>query len=310
MSETEGTKPNEYALPCGDTQGAKWNYEKHTWECVVCHKAFTLADLGETPTPHDPPEETVGDIMKKSSGEGVKFWVIVVSVIVYLAGVVYAEVHGLTMLTKGVAPDMRIWAQLGMIAAGISAVALPVALKVWTIESKQRLGAYMFYALDFAFLVFNAFTDFNVQTGQQLLPWAQAYVSYVLPASPIIVAAFWALIWELDPTVKESVLKLSLRAAMKQKLAHKVAEAARGANVTARVSEAADQEVERALTELFGQPVTAYRVDTTAQAGASVGGLLRSFFGSLLERAQRAYLSDMPSQPQPSPSEPTNPNQP
>src|SRR5690349_18777988 len=77
--------------------------------------------------PSDQPEETVGDIMNKASGEGLKFWVIAVSVIVYLSGIVYAEVHGLSMLQKGVAPDMRIWATLGMIAAGITAVALPLA---------------------------------------------------------------------------------------------------------------------------------------------------------------------------------------
>src|SRR5688572_7816123 len=95
----------------------------------------------------DPPEDTVGDIMQKASGEGIKFWVIVVSAIIYLAGIVYAEVHGLTMLQKGVVPEMRIWAQMGMIAAGLSAVLFPIALKVWTIESKQRLAAYMFYVM-------------------------------------------------------------------------------------------------------------------------------------------------------------------
>ena len=80
--------------------------------------------------PMEAPEETVGDIMQKASGESIKFWVIVVSAIIYLAGIVYAEVHGLTMLQNGVAPDMRFWAGLGMVAAGLSAVLFPVALKV------------------------------------------------------------------------------------------------------------------------------------------------------------------------------------
>ncbi|MFT3892996.1 MAG: hypothetical protein QM730_15300 [Anaerolineales bacterium] len=42
----------------------------------------------------DPPEETVGDIMHKMSGEGLRWVVIVVSAVIYLAGIVYAEVHG------------------------------------------------------------------------------------------------------------------------------------------------------------------------------------------------------------------------
>src|SRR5687768_8443723 len=129
----------------------------------------------------DPPEETVGDILQKMGGEGLKWVVIVVSAIIYLAGIVYAEVHGLSMLTKGVEPDMRIWAGVGMIAAGLSAVLFPIALQVWAIEARHRIVTILFYAADFAFLAFNAFTDFNTETGQQLAPWAQSYVTYILP---------------------------------------------------------------------------------------------------------------------------------
>ena len=251
----------------------------------------------QAPT-YQPAEETVGDIMKKSSGEGLKFWMIAISALVYLAGIVYAEVHGLTMLQKGVARDMRIWAQLGMIAAGMTAVVMPVTLKVWTIEAKQRLFAYFFYALDFAFLIFNAFTDFNTNTGQQLAPWAQSYVTYILPASPIIVAAMWALVWELDPSVRKKVLLLSLRAAMEEKLAHEVANAAKGANVTAVINAAAAHEVDRTLSDLFGTPAQGgyYAIDGNALPRRTAA---QSFFDGLFSLARRALSSvmDTPSQP-------------
>ena len=250
----------------------------------------------------DPPEETVGDIMHKAGGDAIKFWVIVVSAIVYLAGIVYAEVHGLTMLQKGVAPDMRFWATLGMVAAGITAVALPVALKVWTIEARQRIATYAFYALDFAFLCFNAFTDFNTQQGQTLAPWAQTYVTYILPASPILVAACWALLWELDPAVREKITLLTLRAAMKKKMADKVADAAKGQNVTSVVNAAAQREVERALTELFGAPVSGYVMNATDLPQRR--GLLQSFFGYLSQRVRQVFSDNMlsPSQPKDSPT--------
>ena len=241
----------------------------------------------------DPPTETVGDLMKKSGSDGIKFWVIGISALVYIAGIIYAEVHGLTMLQKGVEPDMRIWATIGMIAAGITALLMPVALKVWTIEARQRIAAYMFYLLDFAFLIFNAFTDFNTQQGQTLAPWAQTYVTYVLPASPIIVAAGWALIWELDPGVREKILQLSLRVAMKQKMAQQVAEAAKGQNVTATVNAAAKREVDRALTELFGHPVSGYVMDTDE---TKPRGLLASFFDMLSSRLRHEISQRMPSQ--------------
>lgn len=246
----------------------------------------------------EPPEETVGDLMQKAGSEGIKFWVIIVSALVYLAGIVYAEVHGLTMLQNGVAPDMRVWATLGMIAAGISAILFPIALKVWLIEAKQRLAAYGFYALDFAFLAFNAFVDFNTQQGQQLAPWAEGYVTYVLPASPIVVALMWAILWELDPSVRQKILQLSLRAAMKEKLARKVADAAKGANVTKVVNAAAAQEVDRALFELFGaKPADGYYVVDPSQAPRR--GLLQSFFGwlSSLASQERSDNTDTPSQP-------------
>jgi hypothetical protein len=248
-----------------------------------------------TPTPlGDPAEETVGDIMKKSSGDGIKFWVIALSIIVYITGIVYAEVHALSMLSKGVDPEMRIWATAGMVAAGISALLLPLALKVWTIDSKQRIAAYMFYLLDFAFLCFNAFVDFDRNTGQQLAPWAQTYATYILPASPIVIAALWALVWELDPAVREKVLALSLRVAMKEKVARKVADAAKGQNVNAVVNAAAQREVDRALSELFGAPVTGYTVNA-ADLPANKG-LLSSFFGMLSSQLRRAISTLTPSQ--------------
>ena len=254
----------------------------------------------EQNTLQEPPEETVGDIMSKASGEGLKWLVIVASAGVYLAGIVYAEVHGLTMLQKGVVPEMRFWAGMGMVAAGISAVLFPIALKSWAIEARHRLATTLFYVADFAFLAFNAFTDFNTNAGQQLAPWAQTYVTYILPASPVIVAAMWAILWELDPHVRQKILQLTLRAAMREKMARKVADAAKGQNVTQVVNAAAEREVERALTELFGAPVTAYRVRREDLPQSR--GLLQSFFGFLSKLGQLTSSHATPSQSQPQPS--------
>ena len=122
-------------------------------------------------------------------------------------------------------------------------------------------------------------------------------------------AAFWALLWELDPNVKESVLKQTLRAAMKQKMAQQVANAAKGANVTTAVNKAAEREVEKALYELFGaRPAEGYYVMDAPKEG---GGLVKSFFGYLYSRAQQALSSATDGRSQASPSdEPVKPNQP
>src|SRR5688572_8374782 len=201
------------------------------------------------------PVETVGDIMSEATRATIKKIVLFASAAVYVAAIVYAEVHGLTQLQNGVKPDMRFWATMGMIAAGISAVMFPLALKAWCFDSMHRLMCIIFYLLDFSFLAFNAFTDFNVQTGQQLAPWAQSYVSHVLPSSPLIVGAMWAILWELDPSTRAHVLRQTLKASIMEAKAKQVANAARRQAVAQQVEAAADREVEVALAELFGKPV-------------------------------------------------------
>jgi hypothetical protein len=96
-------------------------------------------------------------------------------------------------------------------------------------------------------------------------------------------------------------LQLSLRAAMREKMARKVADAAKGANVTATVNAAAEQEVERALTELFGYPVkpaAGYVMDTTQRPGI-MGGLARNFFGLLSSLVSRKPSDTTDTQSQP-----------
>ncbi len=259
------------------------------------------------PVNQEPPEETVGDIMQKMSGEGLKWIVIVGFAIAYVAGIVYAEVHGLTMLQRGVAPDMRFWATMGMVAAGLCAILFPIALKVWAIEARHRITTYIFYALDFGFLAFNAFTDFNNQQGQTLAPWAQTYVTYILPATPIIIAGMITILFSLDPDTREKVQRLTLRMAMKEKMTHKVAEAAKGQNVTAVVNAAAAREVDRALTELFGAPVSGYVVNAADLPQRK--GLLQSFFGSLWAGAQRLFSDSMLTRSEPSDSQEQEPQQ-
>jgi hypothetical protein len=202
------------------------------------------------------PVETVGDIMSEATRATIKKMVLFLSALVYVAAIVYAEVHGLSQLQAGVKPDMRFWATLGMIAAGVSAICFPLALKAWCFDSMHRWMCIIFYVLDFAFLAFNAFTDFNVQTGQQLAGWAQSYLYYVLPASPLIVGAMWAILWELDPSTRAHTARQTLRTAIMEAKLKQVANAAKSQTVTQQVQDAADREVESALAELFGAPVS------------------------------------------------------
>ena len=206
------------------------------------------------------PGQTAGDFMSTGWSKSVKSITIFVSILIYLAGIVYAEVHGLNMLTKGVNPDFIMWAYIGMLALGLSAIALPLALHFWTFASMQRIFTFGFYALDLALLILNAFLDYGVNTGEQTTSWGGLYLTYIMPATPVICAIGWSVIWLLDPSTKSHVLRQTLRTAILEAKANQVASAAGTTQVSEQVKHAAQGEVEAALTELFGRPVTTMRM--------------------------------------------------
>ena len=199
--------------------------------------------------------QSVGDIMQNGKTEAIKRLIIFIGALVYIAGIVYAESHALNILQDGVAPDFLLWAYAGMIAAGISALVLPLALHYWTFEALHRIAAFAFYGVDIALLMFNSFTDFGVNAGQTLPQWAQFYVSYILPASPVIVAMGWSILFLMDPSVKSHILKQTLQASIREALGQQMIEAAKGANVSESVKTAAQAEVNNTLKDLFGREV-------------------------------------------------------
>jgi hypothetical protein len=227
----------------------------------------------QNPTPAPDPEPnqdrtepaaTVGNILQEGMHKAVKTIVVFMSILIYLAGVIYAEVHGLSMLSKGVNPDFLMWAYIGMMALGFSAIALPLALHFWTFAHLQRIFTFGFYAVDFGLLILNAFLDYAGNTGGQIAGWAQMYLTYIMPATPVLCAIGWSVVWLLDPATKAHVLRQTLRSSIIESKANQVANAAKASAVTQAVNAAAEKEVADALTELFGRPVT-----MTKEAGKS-----------------------------------------
>jgi hypothetical protein len=197
--------------------------------------------------------QSAGDIMAEGTQRALKKIVIFLGILVYLAGVVYAEVHGFSVLSKGVDPDFIVWASLGMVALGVSAIALPLALHVWAFEAMHRIAAFVFYAVDIALLGINSFVDFGVNTNEALPQWAQLYADFVMPATPVIAAVGWSILFLLDPATKASIMAQTLRASIREALSQKIITAAKGENVTEAVNAAARLEVDKSLTDLFGQ---------------------------------------------------------
>lgn len=226
----------------------------------------------ENNKPQEPEEvdttQSVGDIMSEAAQGALKKLVFLAGITVYIAGVVYAEVHGFSILSRGVNPDFLIWAYIGMVALGISAIALPVALHVWAFDAMHRIATLAFYALDVALLGVNSFVDFGVNTGEALPVWAKMYADFVMPATPVIAAVGWCVLFLLDPATKALIQKHTLRAAVREALSKQVIEAAKGSTVTDAVNLAARAEVDDALTSLFGKKAVVIERRTYQQTAA------------------------------------------
>ncbi len=181
----------------------------------------------------------VGDVLSESKNRALKGLAVFASILVYVAGLVYAGVHNYTLMTKGVPADLLIWAILGVIALEISALILPITLHWWTHSALQRFAAFGFYLLDLGLLFFNVVVDYGLTAGTALPSWAGLYLAYIVPATPLIAAAAWSMVWLLDPSERERAMQETLKASTREALSAKIAVAAREADIESLVEQAA-----------------------------------------------------------------------
>lgn len=173
--------------------------------------------------------------------------------VVYIGMIAYSAVHNWRLLSAGIAPGMAIWAAVGVIGLELTALALPLALHYWTFAAMQRLAAFAFYALDLALIFANVILDYAlVSNGAPLPSWLQIYKFYALPATPVIAGLGWSLLMLLDPAQRERALTETLRAATRESLAGRIAEAAKSADITQAVDSAAGQLAREIVGQTLG----------------------------------------------------------
>ena len=196
--------------------------------------------------------ESVGNYMQSAKAAATKTLITLAGVLVYVAGVIYAEIHGYSLLSRGVDPDMLIWATMGIIAVGITALALPMGLHYSFHDTMQRIAAFAFYALDLGIMILNAVLDFQTRTGAVPPGWLLGYLEFVVPATPILAALGGSGLALLDPGQKEMAMLENLKASTRQALALRVAEAAKNANINDQVDQAARLVAYEVITGTLG----------------------------------------------------------
>lgn len=197
-------------------------------------------------------DQSVGDIMTEGRNKAIKFLVLFASMAVYLAMLLYSGVHNWTLMTKGVPPDMLIWAALGVVALEVSAVFLPLGLHWWTHAALQRLIALGFYIVDLGLIILNVILDYSLVSGASIPGWMTMYLSYGVPATPIIAGLGWSLLWLLDPSQRERATVENLRASTREALAARIAEHARQADVSNLVDQAAQNLARQIVGQTLG----------------------------------------------------------
>lgn len=230
--------------------------------------------------------DSVGSFIENAKVNAWKTIITLFGIIVYVGGVIYAEVHGYSMLTRGIDPEMQIWATLGVVSLGITALVLPLGLHFKFFGTLERIWAFVFYALDFGLMVFNVVIDYNIRAagGVEKLPgWGQSYLVYGVPAVPVLITAMWAVLFLLDPAAQEKVASETLKAGTRATLQKKISMAAKGVDING--------EVEAAAVEMVRELV-----------GATLGGALndaRRLTGKKNPAQARNQVIDLNTQSQP-----------
>jgi hypothetical protein len=196
---------------------------------------------------------TISTAIRESSRRALKGLAFSLSVLVYLAGLLYGGVRSYTLFSATIDPSLLALALLGIIALEISALALPLAIHFWVAPGAQRMAAYIFYGTDLSLIVGNAVLDAAHHSGTLLPSFLQGYGTFALPGLPVICMAGWALLWLLDPASREHDMIATVRSATQESLMAQIQKAADSVDITQAVEAAAVEAAHALVTETLGQ---------------------------------------------------------
>lgn len=141
---------------------------------------------------------------KEYKPEGAKLFAALVYVGVVLAATTLFISMVLTAFPKD-AYFSRVVMTLGGFLVGMSMLAFPVALHMWTVEKKHRMTTTILYYVEMVFIAINTVVSFLTLLGQNtdyVVPeWAQLYEPFSIAAIVFTLAA-WGTVFLTDPEHK------------------------------------------------------------------------------------------------------------
>jgi len=230
---------------------------------------------------------TIGNAMKESSHRTYQMLAFGLGILVYFAGMLYGAVRSYSLLANTVDPSLILWATIGIIALELTAVGLPLGIHFWFAPGPQRMAGLGFYAVDLVLIIANSIIDYGRHTGTLLPAFLTAYTTFVLPALPIIMMVAWAVLWMLDPSVRQRLMQMTVQAATHESVLSHMQDATEAIDIADMVRETAEETARAIVAQTLGRtgssrgPVSVFannraRLNATSFAPPAINGNLMS----------------------------------
>lgn len=159
-------------------------------------------------------QENVGKLTR-NQGALVGFIKLMVFLVI-VAVVGYSDIQFILLMAR-MMPDgiARVFSVIGAFATGLSVIALIGAELFWFTRGKQMLAGWIFTGLELAISVMNLLTSFALASGH-MDAFFTMYLYYLCPATPVVAAGLWILIFMVDEASEERHEEREMQSDMKQ----------------------------------------------------------------------------------------------
>lgn len=131
--------------------------------------------------------------------EGIKSVAFLLSALVYLLVILYAEYHFFHLVTEFVPAGMEIVGVIAVGASFLTAVGLPLAIHYWFRSGHQLIGGWIFYGIHFVVVFANLILDSALTSAGNAPPFiTDVYAVFVLPGYIGFYALAWSILWFVD----------------------------------------------------------------------------------------------------------------
>lgn len=159
-------------------------------------------------------QENVGKLTRNQGALVGLFKLIAFLIVVGVVG--YSDIQFIIMMGR-MMPDgaVKVFSVIGACATGASVLVLIGAELYWFTRGKQMVAAWIFTGIELTISIMNLLTSFALTTGH-LDAFYTVYLFYICPATPVVAAAQWILIFVFDETSEERHEEREMQSDMKQ----------------------------------------------------------------------------------------------